>query len=98
MDLFARTRIAFTAELSVSDLFLRTVHGGHASEHVRRRCELFLASHFSTSWEQKFLKKGSLTKTCHEYMTHPTKELIVLTSLRTSCFGFVSWLTLLPLC
>ena len=43
-----------------------------------------------TSWERKFLKKGSLTKTCHEYVTHSTKELMVLTSLRTSCFGFVS--------
>ncbi len=69
MDFFAQTRIRFTAELSVSDLFLKTVHGGHASERVRRRCELSLASHFSTSWEQKFLEKGSLTKTCHEYVT-----------------------------
>ena len=69
MDFFACTRIAFTAELSVSDLFLKTVHGGHASERVRRRCELFLASHFSTLLKQKFLKKGSLTKTCQEYVT-----------------------------
>ncbi len=69
MDFFARTRITFTAELPVLDLFLNTVHGGHASERVRRRCKLFLASHFSTSWEQQFLEKGSLTKTCHEYVT-----------------------------
>jgi hypothetical protein len=39
-------------------------------------------------WEQ--LEKGSLTKTCHEYVTHSTKELMVLTSLSNSCFGFVS--------
>jgi hypothetical protein len=98
MDFFARTRIAFTAELSVLDLFLRTVHGGYASERVCKRCELFLTSHFSTSWEQKFLKKGSLTKTCHEYVTHSTKELMVLTLLSNSCFGFVSGSTLLLLC
>jgi hypothetical protein len=73
MDFFARMQITFTAELSVLDLFLKTVHGGHASERVRRRCELFLASHFSTLPEQKFLQKflekGSLTKTCQEYVT-----------------------------
>ncbi len=87
MDFFAQIRIAFTAESSVSDLFLKTVHRGHGSEHVRRRCELFLASHFSTSWERKFLKKGSLTKTCHEYVTRSTKELMVLTLLSNSCFA-----------
>ena len=45
------------------DLFLKTVHRGHASERVHRRCKLFLASHFSTLSEQKLLEKGSLTKT-----------------------------------
>jgi hypothetical protein len=31
-------------------------------------------------------------------MTHSTKGLMVLTLLSNSCFGFVSWLTLLPFC
>ncbi len=61
--------ITFTAELSVLDLFLKTVHGGHANERILRHCELFLASHFSILSEQKFLEKGSLTKTCQEYVT-----------------------------
>jgi hypothetical protein len=87
MNFFARMRIAFTAESSVSDLFLKTVHGGYGSERIRRRCELFLASHFSTLWEQKFLKKASLTKTCHEYVTRSTKELMVLTLLINRCFA-----------
>jgi hypothetical protein len=90
MDFFARTHIAFAAELSVSDQFLKTVHGGHASERVHRRCELFLASHFSILWERKFLEKGSLTKTCHEFVTRSTKELMVLTSLSSSCFASFS--------
>ena len=66
MDFFAGTRIMFTAELSVSDLFPKTVHGGHAIERIRRCCKLFLASHFSILSEQKFLGKVSLTKTCQE--------------------------------
>jgi hypothetical protein len=69
MDFFAQMRITFTAESSVLDLFHKTVHGGRASERVRRRCELFLASHFSTLWERRFLEKGSLTETCLEYVT-----------------------------
>jgi hypothetical protein len=69
MDFVARMGITLTAELSVSDLFLKTVHGGHASERVHRRCKLFLASHFSTLLDQKFLEKGNLTKTCQEYVT-----------------------------
>ena len=39
MDFFARTHTMFTAELSVLNLFLNTVHWGHASERVRRRWE-----------------------------------------------------------
>ena len=31
--------------------------------------ELFFASHFSTLLGQKFLEKGSLTKTCQEFVT-----------------------------
>ncbi len=50
------------AELSIFSLFLKTVHRGHASESDRRRCKLFLASHFSTSSEQKFLEKSSLPR------------------------------------
>ncbi len=69
MDFFAQARDTDKAELSVSDLFLKTVNERHASERVRRRCKLFLASHFSTLSEQKFLEKGSLTKTCQEYVT-----------------------------
>ena len=65
MAFFACTRIAFTAELSVSDLFLKTVHGGHGSEWVRRHCELFLAFPFLNFVGTKF-EKGSLTKTCHD--------------------------------
>jgi hypothetical protein len=76
MDFFAQTHITLTAEMSVLDLFLKTVHGGHASERVRRRCKLNLASHFSTLPERKFLKKGSLTKTCQEYMTQISFSLL----------------------
>jgi hypothetical protein len=95
MDFFARTRIAFTAELSVLDLFLKTVHGGHASERARRRCELFLNSHFSTLWEQKFLKKGSLTKTCHEYVT---RSLLWVAGFSFGLLALACWSSLLLLC
>ena len=47
-------------------IFLKTVHRVHASECIPRRCDLFLASHFSILLEQKFLKKGNLTKTCQK--------------------------------
>jgi hypothetical protein len=79
MDSFAQTRITFTVGFSVPDLFLKIVHGGHASECIRRCCELFLASNFSTLLEQKFLEKGSLTKTCQESQW-----------LNWRCFCFVS--------
>ena len=39
-------------------------------------CELCLASHSSTTLEQKFLEKGSLTKTCQEYVTQLTLLLL----------------------
>ena len=39
MNSFAQTYITFTVELSILDLFLKTVHWGHASESTRRRWE-----------------------------------------------------------
>ncbi len=42
MDFFACTRIAFTAELSILDLFLKTVHGGHASVTMNHQAVLEL--------------------------------------------------------
>ena len=62
MDFFAPTRITLTLELSVLDVFLKTVHGGHASDRIRIPCKLSLASHFSTLLEQKFLKKTVLPR------------------------------------
>jgi hypothetical protein len=76
--------ITFTAKTSILDLFLKTVHRGHASESNRRPCKIFLASHFSTSSEQKFLKKGSLTKTCRESVTQLALLLALLASASAS--------------
>jgi hypothetical protein len=73
------------------DLFLKTVHGGHASERVRRHCELFLASHFSTSWEQ-ILRKAVLPR----HATTPSFGLLdfsfglLALACGCRCFCFVS--------
>jgi hypothetical protein len=75
MDFFARVHITLTAELSVLELFLKLstedmlVRASVDAERNHASCKLFLASHFSILSERKFLKKGSLTKTCREFVT-----------------------------
>jgi hypothetical protein len=59
--------IAFTAELSVSDYFSKL-----STEDMVVSASVDAASYFSLPFlnfvETKF-EKGSLTKTCHEYVT-----------------------------
>ena len=75
-DSFAWMHIMFTAELSVLDLFLKTVHWGHTSESVRRCRELFLASHFSTLWNESFLRKAVLPRHAESTWLNPSFSLL----------------------
>ncbi len=62
MDFFVRTRITFTAELSVLDLFLKTVHGGHASERVRDATNYFLLPISQLRGNESFSRKAVLPR------------------------------------
>ena len=56
MAFFACTRIAFTAELSVSDLFLKLSTEDMVVSAFVDTASYFSLSHFSTSWERNSRK------------------------------------------